>query len=249
MGSASGGNANSYWRTYIEWSSGNYDAYRAWVTVTLYMYFMKAESDGVDMSYNSTSYVQADGQTAGISKSWNHATSAGQYVNLGSYTFYVDRGHGRWINVYGVLGRTAGRSNLRGSSTAGGSEYLYPKSNWAVTYNANGGTGTIASQTKWYGENLTLDGGSGFTWENHTLLKWNTAADGSGTDYALGGTYAANAGTTLYAIWHLDAVEVKTKVSGDWLDGIFYIKSNGEWQIPYEGYVKVNGSWERIKKE
>lgn len=251
MGSAYGGNANSYWRTYIEWSVNNgYSATQAQIGVSLYMYFFKAEPDGADMSYNSTSYVQVGSATAGISSSWNHAPSAGQYVYLGGYTFTINKSHSTSAyGVYGVLGRSSGRSRLQGSSTASGTEYVSPKTSYAVSYNANGGSGTIANQTKWYGENLTLDGGSGFTWENHTLLKWNTAADGSGTDYALGGTYTANAGTTLYAIWHLDAVEVKTKVSGDWLDGIFYIKSNGEWQIPYEGYVKVNGSWERIKKE
>ena len=39
-------------------------------------------------------------------------------------------------------------------------------------------------------------------------MKWNTAADGSGTDYAGGATYTLpNSGTaTLYAQWTADAV-------------------------------------------
>jgi len=34
-----------------------------------------------------------------------------------------------------------------------------------------------------------------------TFSKWNTAADGSGTDYAAAGSYTANADLTLYAVW------------------------------------------------
>lgn len=250
MGSAWGGNANSYWKTYIEWSVNNgYSATQASVTVTLYMYFMKAESDGADMSYNSTSYVYADGQSSGISSSWNHAPSAGQYVNLGSRTFYVNKTHSaHTITIQGVLGRTAGRSNLRGSSTATGYDTVSAKTSYSVSYNANGGSGTIANSTKWYDENLTLSDGTGFTWSHHTQTGWNTAANGSGTHYDLGDTYTANAGVLLYAEWQLNAVTTKGKVSGAWKSGILYAKVNGSWVIPYKGYGKVNGTWKEFKE-
>ena len=74
---------------------------------------------------------------------------------------------------------------------------------WSVAYNSNGGSGTVNSQTKYYGINLTLVS-DGFTRVNHSLTGWNTQSDGSGTPYALGGTYSENAGATLYAQWHLD---------------------------------------------
>lgn len=250
MGSASGGNANSYWYTYIEWSSYNYDAYRAAVTVTLYMWFRKSISGGINMSHNTTSYVQADGQVAGLSVSWNHAVpyNGNYYCRIGSYTFLVDRGHGRWINVYGVLGRTAGSDSYKGSSTAGGSEYLQPKSNWAVTYNANGGTGSIGSQTKWYNESIVLSDGAALSRLHYTLVGWNTQADGSGTHYDLGATYTGNAGLTLYAEWKLNCVQTCTKVGGEIKKGILYTKVNGDIKIPYAGYVKVNGHWKQIKE-
>lgn len=78
---------------------------------------------------------------------------------------------------------------------------------YTVSYNANGGTGAPASQTKTYGVNLTLSAATpartGFT-----FLGWNTAANGSGTGYAPGGTYSANAPATLYAQWQADQPEV-----------------------------------------
>ena len=100
---------------------------------------------------------------------------------------------------------------------------------YAVTYNANGGSGSVSSQTKTYGVALTLRSNSytrssttstGFTVTfNHnysgssgtsstatntvkyTFSKWNTAANGSGTSYAAGASYTANAAATMYAQW------------------------------------------------
>lgn len=77
---------------------------------------------------------------------------------------------------------------------------------YTITYNANGGTGSIASQTKTYGSTLSpLSDGTGFTRARYNLLSWNTKADGSGTTYQLGGSLstAITANTTLYAQWEL----------------------------------------------
>lgn len=122
---------------------------------------------------------------------------------------------------------------------------------YSISYDANGGEGSIASQTKYYNMALSpLSNGTGFSWANHTLLRWDTNASGTGTSYALGGTLPSdvNANTTLYAVWKLDAIEIRTKVSGEWKDAIIYTKVNGEWKIPYAGYTKANGEWKQIKK-
>ncbi len=72
---------------------------------------------------------------------------------------------------------------------------------YAITYDANGGEGSIADQVKLEGENATLSDGTGFSRDGYTILKWNTADNGSGTNYALGATYTGNADLHLYAIW------------------------------------------------
>jgi uncharacterized repeat protein (TIGR02543 family) len=77
---------------------------------------------------------------------------------------------------------------------------------YTVTYDANGADGGTApaDQTKTEGIDLTLatnSGGLGLT--GHTFVGWNTANDGSGTHYAEGATYSANANLTLYAEWTL----------------------------------------------
>jgi len=60
-----------------------------------------------------------------------------------------------------------------------------------VQYAAKGSTYTVVGNTV-----------TGFTAPaTKSFSKWNTAAAGSGTDYAAAATYTANADLTLYAVW------------------------------------------------
>lgn len=71
---------------------------------------------------------------------------------------------------------------------------------YTVSYNANGGSGAPGNQTKTYGVNLTLSSTKP-TRTGYTFSGWNTNNSGTGTNYASGGTYSANAAVTLYAKW------------------------------------------------
>lgn len=75
-----------------------------------------------------------------------------------------------------------------------------PAATYAVTYKANGGSGSTSSQTKTYGTSLTLRS-NGFTRTGYTFTEWNTSANGSGTSYDPGDSYTKNAALTLYAQW------------------------------------------------
>lgn len=79
--------------------------------------------------------------------------------------------------------------------------YISSKYSYTVTFDANGGTNPPAAQTKWYNETLTLTY-TVPTRTDYVFKEWNTAADGTGTSYAAGGSFTANANTTLYAIWY-----------------------------------------------
>lgn len=85
------------------------------------------------------------------------------------------------------------------------------RTSYTVSYNGNGATGgSTASQAKYYGYNLTLNN-NGFTRPGYSFWHWNTNNVNTGTSYNAGGTYTANSGATLYAIWnpiiHYDANE------------------------------------------
>ena len=84
---------------------------------------------------------------------------------------------------------------------------------YTVTYNANGGTGAPGSQTKYYGTGITLSK-TVPTRTGYNFKKWNTKKDGSGTSYAAGATYSANAGVTLYAIWEQQVYTVSYNANG-----------------------------------
>ncbi|GAA4762650.1 MULTISPECIES: InlB B-repeat-containing protein [Flavobacterium] len=71
-------------------------------------------------------------------------------------------------------------------------------SSHTVTFNANGGSGSMSPQTSCGSANLTTNTytNSGFTFNG-----WNTASNGSGTSYTDGQTYNFSADITLYAQW------------------------------------------------
>lgn len=81
---------------------------------------------------------------------------------------------------------------------------------YAVTYNANGGTGAPGSQTKTHGVTLTLSS-TVPTRANYIFQGWATSSTGA-VAYQPGGSYTANAPVTLYAIWKV-AAGILTSVS------------------------------------
>ncbi len=88
--------------------------------------------------------------------------------------------------------------------------------NYTVHFDANGGTGSMDDQQFEYGtpDNLYLNT---FTKNNRTFAKWNTEADGSGTDYEDGElvkklTMEDNGVVTLYAMWAEDVYSNQSEV-------------------------------------
>ncbi|MBR1582518.1 MAG: InlB B-repeat-containing protein [Spirochaetales bacterium] len=72
-----------------------------------------------------------------------------------------------------------------------------------VTFDANGGSGSMAEQEV-KAKTLAVLNANTFTKEGYLFVEWNTKADGSGMAYADGASVALTENTTLYAQW-LDA--------------------------------------------
>jgi uncharacterized repeat protein (TIGR02543 family) len=71
---------------------------------------------------------------------------------------------------------------------------------FVVTFNANGGEGSMAAQIATTPTSLTQNA---FTWADRNFLGWNTAADGSGQEFADGAThpFGSSGSQVLYAQW------------------------------------------------
>ena len=139
--------------------------------------------------------------------------SRGGYVTLGSYTKRVTMdksGQAKTINISAALSTGISPSSISGSTT-----YVLPAVTWqwTVSYNANGGSGAPASQTKTYGSNLTLSSTKP-TRTGHTFLGWSTSSTATSATYQPGGTYTSNSGATLYAVWKINTYTVSYNANG-----------------------------------
>jgi uncharacterized repeat protein (TIGR02543 family) len=83
----------------------------------------------------------------------------------------------------------------------GSSVTLYAQwtaNSFTVTFDANGGSGSMAAQSSSVAAALTPNS---FTRSGFTFAGWNTAANGSGTSYANLASYGFGSSVTLYAQW------------------------------------------------
>ncbi len=80
------------------------------------------------------------------------------------------------------------------------SSFTVVAATYTVKYDANGGTGAPASQTKTHGKTLTLSSTvpvrDGYQFEG-----WATSKTAASAEYSPGGSYTANKSVTLYAVW------------------------------------------------
>lgn len=71
---------------------------------------------------------------------------------------------------------------------------------YTINYDANGGIGAPASQTKKY--NVTLKLSTVIpSKKGYTFLGWSTSATATSATYSAGGNYTKNSNCTLYAVW------------------------------------------------
>ena len=112
---------------------------------------------------------------------------------------------------YDFLGWSTSNSAITASYQPGGSITIsanttlyavWKAQTFTVSYNANGGSGAPASQTKTYGVTLTLSSTTP-TRTGYNFLGWSTSSSATTATYSAGGSYTTNAAATLYAVWSI----------------------------------------------
>lgn len=152
--------------------------------------------------------------------------SRGGYVTIGSYTKRVTMdksGQAKTINISAAL-----NTGISPSSISGSTSYTLPAVTWqwTVSYNANGGSGEPASQTKIYGSNLTLSSTKP-TRTGYMFLGWSTSSSATNATYQPGGSYTSNTGATLYAVWKINTYTVSYNANGGSGEPTSQIKTYG----------------------
>jgi uncharacterized repeat protein (TIGR02543 family) len=152
------------------------------------------------------------------------------------------------------------QANGGGTAYAGGANYgfganvtLYAQWSanfFAVTFNANGGSGSMTTQSE---NTTTALIANSFTHSGYTFSGWNTQANGGGTAYAGGANYGFGANVTLYAQWAAASVPVVTlsptsQVVGNGNTATFSASASGNPAPSVQWEVSSNGgsSWSVI---
>ena len=121
--------------------------------------------------------------------------------------------------------------------------YTFADRVYTLTYDANGGRGTMTDENSPYqgGSTVTvLD--NEFYWTRHTFTGWNTEADGSGTAYQPGDTFEISSDVTLYAQWRY------TGGGGDVEPPVLDTENHYGYIVGYDdGTVRPNGKITRAE--
>lgn len=145
--------------------------------------------------------------------------SAKRTILHGPVSFSYTKGHSsvsKTITATSTLTNAssdAGGSSVNGKKSSVSLIFTIPaKKHITISFNANGGSGAPASQTKWYSEALTLSSTKP-TRTNYTFKGWGTSSSATSATYAAGGKIAATtydsttSNVTLYAVWEKNYIE------------------------------------------
>lgn len=214
------------------WSTNNqtklYDVTKTYTRGTSdTTYKVYAKYNGIDMLPSKTMYVDTSFKVPAlasytVSYNANGATGTspsdqkkyyGKNITVSSPTKLTKNGHtfSKW-NTKSDGSGTSYSAGATYSANAGATLYaIWTPDTYDVVYNANGGSGAPAKQTKTYGKTLTLSNTEP-TRDNHNFLGWATSASATTAAYKAGGSYTTNAAVTLYAVWELAYIKPTVKI-------------------------------------
>lgn len=180
-------------------------------TITITMGVATSQSDIVLPSYMKPVTISAPStynltlnKGTGVSTIYYKVNGASSYTSTTTNkTLSVNRGTTYYY--YGVpqtgytMNSCTSSSPCSGTMTSSVTKTLTAsRKTYTISYNANGGTGAPAAQTKTYGVALTLSNTKPVK-IGYPFLGWATNSSGTGTIYQPGGSFTTNANTTLYA--------------------------------------------------
>lgn len=186
------------------------DETTATITVTAYW-----KNNGWTYDINNVSaWVYCNGVAKQVksSGSIDATSSTSQSVSCGSATFTINKTTAaQGIACYAKI--TSSSSYVSGTKSSTSAKVSVPaKTSYTVEYNANGGSGAPASQTKWHGVALTISSTKP-TRTGYTFKGWSLT-EGGAVYYTPGSTCGKNEDLELYAIWAANTYTISYDANG-----------------------------------
>lgn len=228
------GNNPNHWRAYCDYGVSSTDTA---TTVTISAAGLQSVGWGFQLSSGVSVTASCTGQAA-KSGSGGFASATGATVEKSfvSGSWAVARTtSAQTLTVTVTVANSSGY--MDGTSTLSFQVTVPALPSYAVSYNANGGSGAPASQTKWHGTALALSS-TRPTRAGYIFQGWATSASGA-VAYQPGASYAGNAALALYAVWRLAYVAPtisscsaqRCGSSGTAQDGGTYAKVTAKWAV------------------
>lgn len=203
------GNVGYVWSTY---TVSNTNETTAKITVTAHAYL----TNGWVQSTGIAAFITINGTQSSALTILGNGTryDASDGTKTVSFSVNVSRGTAnKTINWSVGFWQYTDKVQQTRKHLGEGTATVSKKPSYTITYKPNGGTGGPSSQTKWYGDTLKLST-SKPTRTGYSFSKWNTNSGGTGTIYASGANYTANAAATLYAQWTANTYTVTFNANG-----------------------------------
>ena len=229
--------------------------YAKWeiVTYTLTLYYAgRGQTNYTDFTISSSRGTVRNSTVAypsGSDKGYVDCTYSTSSVSVtisltndANYDYYMRIGGMPTTSTYTKLYTTSNDSyTYYWTPTSNKQISIYIYQRYTITYDKNGGTGTLPSTTyKRFGTSVTL-GTNNLTKTSYTANGWNTNTTGTGTHYASGGSYSTNASDTLYADWTPKTSTIKVQIKTS-TDGVNYTNSATGGSVSVKYYYDNNNS-------
>ena len=194
MATVYGSKVNNVWRAYMTYTVTTTPT-QVKVSITS---GLNIPNDGYNSHRSFTATISGTSQTT-VSGSISNKKYVGVLTKaIKSATYTWNRASTKQTKTIKTVLKGYGESTTSSCSASISVPALAPAT---ITFDANGGSGTVPSAISTYvGVANTIPSNS-LTRTGYTFNGWNTASDGSGTSYATGSTITPTGDVTLYAQW------------------------------------------------
>lgn len=189
------------------------------LNIQIWFWSIYSCSDGGNtVKFNIGENVTSASTVRVTNKSISHTVDSGSGWDISNQTKLYEYTSKGWSKTHSdrtlkLYASFSGIDMLNGTMYASTTYTVPKKKSYTVSFNANGGSGAPSSQTKWYGETLTLSSTKP-TRTGYAFKGWATSSTATSAKWVAGGSYTTNASDTLYAVWQANTYAVTYDANG-----------------------------------